>query len=343
MQGKGGFDVVMGNPPYVEYAKVQKTYSIRNDLRTIECGNLYVYVLETSLNLKSNEGVIGFIIPISFTAAQRMKPIQHLLFRRNAINYLSNFALRPAALFPGVMQRLSIILHKNGVRAVNNTTDYLTWYNDERDILFVSKLKYHDIDQLLLDYSIPKVNCPTSLSSVKKILAHQKYWTTNRFNEGKHRIYYHNAGGYWVKTFSFKPYYKSLTVKDKKHTTISELCFGSQETASVYLLAMNCSVFYYFWKTVTDARHIYPCDIVNFPFNYPLSVTLTSQMVQLQSTLMQSFIKSSERIVYGNAEVDQFRISPSKPIIDQIDCLLAQHYGFTHEELDFIINYDIKY
>ena len=33
----------------------------------------------------------------------------------------------------------------------------------------------------------------------------------------------------------------------------------------------------------------------------------------------------------------------SKPIIDQIDHALAGHYGFTEEELDFIINYDIKY
>jgi len=33
----------------------------------------------------------------------------------------------------------------------------------------------------------------------------------------------------------------------------------------------------------------------------------------------------------------------SKPIIDQIDTLLAQHYDFTPEELDYIINYDIKY
>jgi len=33
----------------------------------------------------------------------------------------------------------------------------------------------------------------------------------------------------------------------------------------------------------------------------------------------------------------------SKPIIDEIDCVLAKHYGFTDEELDFIINYDIKY
>jgi hypothetical protein len=30
-------------------------------------------------------------------------------------------------------------------------------------------------------------------------------------------------------------------------------------------------------------------------------------------------------------------------MIDEIDWLLARHYGFTDEELDFIINYDIKY
>ena len=33
----------------------------------------------------------------------------------------------------------------------------------------------------------------------------------------------------------------------------------------------------------------------------------------------------------------------SKPIIDKIDRVLAEHYGFTEEELDFIINHDVKY
>ena len=32
-----------------------------------------------------------------------------------------------------------------------------------------------------------------------------------------------------------------------------------------------------------------------------------------------------------------------KPIIDEIDRVLARHYGFTAEEIDFIVNYDIKY
>jgi hypothetical protein len=40
---------------------------------------------------------------------------------------------------------------------------------------------------------------------------------------------------------------------------------------------------------------------------------------------------------------DEFNVSESKPIIDKIDAVLAQHYGFTDEELDFIMNYDIKY
>ena len=45
----------------------------------------------------------------------------------------------------------------------------------------------------------------------------------------------------------------------------------------------------------------------------------------------------------GRVEYDEFYMKMSKPIIDEIDRVLAKHYGFTDEELDFIINYDIKY
>ena len=45
----------------------------------------------------------------------------------------------------------------------------------------------------------------------------------------------------------------------------------------------------------------------------------------------------------GRIEYDEFWPRHSKFIIDEIDRVLAKHYGFTDEELDFIINYDIKY
>ena len=58
---------------------------------------------------------------------------------------------------------------------------------------------------------------------------------------------------------------------------------------------------------------------------------------------MSGLRENSQRIVYGQAEVDQYNVAPCKPIVDEIDRTLASHYGFTDEELDFIINYDIKY
>ena len=45
----------------------------------------------------------------------------------------------------------------------------------------------------------------------------------------------------------------------------------------------------------------------------------------------------------GRVEYDEYHPNRSKPLIDEIDKVLAKHYGFTEEELDFIINYDIKY
>ena len=51
-----------------------------------------------------------------------------------------------------------------------------------------------------------------------------------------------------------------------------------------------------------------------------------------------SFIRNRQ-----DCEFQEFRQNLSKPIIDEIDRVLAKHYGFTDEELDFIINYDIKY
>ncbi len=71
-------------------------------------------------------------------------------------------------------------------------------------------------------------------------------------------------------------------------------------------------------------------------------------MAQLTDELMESFKRHSQRKetryqATGKVIYDEFHQKPSKPIVDRIDRVLAEHYGFTEKELDFIINYDIKY
>ena len=338
---KGGFDVVIGNPPYVEYSKVNDVYTIR-DYVTKSCGNLYAYTMERSIILMNPQGRFSFIIPISLTAAQRMAVLQNYLFEHSSRIWLSNFALRPAALFPGVMQRNTICITQKGEGGAGYTTDYMTWYSDERPTLF-HKVSYLKIGNLRQDYSIPKVNVLAGSTALSKMMSKPARWNSHREFTGNNKVYYHNAGGYWIKTFTFPPYYRSLADWNKKHTTISELRMPSSELASLYCALLNSNLFYFFWKSLTDARHVYPSDIAMFPVDTNEVSHSVGELSSLVNDLMDELQRNSERIVYGKAEVDQFYVAPCKPIIDEIDRVLAKHYGFTDQEMDFIINYDIKY
>ena len=56
-----------------------------------------------------------------------------------------------------------------------------------------------------------------------------------------------------------------------------------------------------------------------------------------------SSVRTRDQKTTGTIRLQTFFVGKSKPIIDEIDRVLAQHYGFSDEELDYIINYDIKY
>ena len=86
-----------------------------------------------------------------------------------------------------------------------------------------------------------------------------------------------------------------------------------------------------------------------FPiFISDLDLINVSSLSNLCDDLMVDYMKNSllkEKISgkTGNITYQEFYPRLSKHIIDEIDKVLAKHYGFTEEELDFIINYDIKY
>jgi len=48
-------------------------------------------------------------------------------------------------------------------------------------------------------------------------------------------------------------------------------------------------------------------------------------------------------MIKSGLKIETFLYSKSKSEIDEIDMILAKFYNFSNEELDFIINYDIKY
>ena len=76
----GGFHVVVGNPPYVEYRKIRGDYTVI-DFATLDCGDLYALVMERSLQVIRPNGRMAMIVPVSIVSTDGFTSLRHRLAR----------------------------------------------------------------------------------------------------------------------------------------------------------------------------------------------------------------------------------------------------------------------
>jgi hypothetical protein len=152
-----------------------------------------------------------------------------------------------------------------------------------------------------------------------------------------------------VKAFNFVPYFKSARDGEKRSEDYKIFALDTALHRDVFAAVLNSSLFYSWFVTYSDVYHCGREIILDFPIDLErLTQTVGETLRDLNSTVMTNLRKNSvrRRIPYqktGLVEYDEFYPRLAKDIIDEIDRVLAAHYGFTDEELDFIINYDIKY
>ena len=121
------FNVIIGNPPYVESAKVKNQYTFPA-LTLSSTGNLFAACAERFVQLARRNGRDGIILPISAISTPRMLPL--MMFLENYLGplYISSFAVRPGKLFVGVDMNLSIFI---GSKTQSSNTDSNHIYSTE--------------------------------------------------------------------------------------------------------------------------------------------------------------------------------------------------------------------
>lgn len=349
IQGHGGFDVIIGNPPYVEYSSVRRIYNV-NNYDCINSGNLYSFVIERSYKILSHNCYLGMIIPISGFCTERMISFINVIKKSSSDIAISNYAERPAKLFEGAERNLSIMISKKKSsyeECIINSSYYYKWKSENRPILF-KNIFYQRVSDICMPTSIPKISNRTEVSILCKLRQVSKnvgYFTVKR---SAYKFYYKNSGGrYWKFMANFQPVFFLNGVKCPSSRE-THLFFSDNDTLNLMTAVFNSTLYYWYYIMYSDARTNNPCNLKEFPIGYlNINENIKEKLITLSYSLMlelqNNAVMVDAKYRTGDVCFAQYLPAKSKPIIDEIDKLLAKHYGFTEEELDFIINYDIKY
>ena len=347
---RGGFDVIIGNPPYVEYSKVRKEYTVKS-YQTERCGNLYAMMIERSYDCLRQDGRFGMIVQISYSCTDRMESIQQLCLSCSGL-WLSHFDGRPAKLFDGLgHMRSTIVLSAMSSRIIGaiNSTAHNRWYTESRPHLF-NTISFGSLSNVT---GVPRGTIaktgPLPASAILERLVQHCPLRNSLTSSGIGTVYFHNAPLYWVRAMDFVPYFSTEHDGKQISSHVKTLSLSSIEDTQVVIAVLNSSLFYWWFLLLSNCRDLSLREIISFPIGLDEMVKDTkNKLIKLASTLMISFKENSQRktrhqVATGRVIYDEFYQKHSKPIVDEIDRILAKHYGFTNEELDFIINYDIKY
>ncbi|MDP3313716.1 Eco57I restriction-modification methylase domain-containing protein [Lutibacter sp.] len=143
----GGFDVVIGNPPYVQYNN-----NFYSHFKTNKCGDLYALFFERGIKINNTNGMFGFITPSLFIKGMRYESLRELLLNNTEIIEIYDLGDK---VFQDVQMPTAISILKNCTIKKQNWDKFITG-NDLISKLDNNSIKLSEISKIMRGLEIGK-------------------------------------------------------------------------------------------------------------------------------------------------------------------------------------------
>lgn len=352
-EGNGGFDIVIGNPPYgaklddVQKKVLKSLYQTTQTLKdknnkslTVQKGSMdtYTMFIELAYNIMRINGCMTMIVPISLTSSDSLSGVHNILKSKCDDIYISSYAVRPQPVFKNAMVNTSILaFRKTGkpCSGIYATKMYRKGKNFNLQML-VEHLQFVEVKELMLFGRIPKISLEMEKDILKKLSSCDKLKLYERKLGSD--IYYRTSGGRYFKVvtnYSTGSSKEKPIVLDEKYAN----ALGG-------ILSSNLS--FWFYQIYSNNLDWKSDEIENTPIP-PLSNETIEKLDELYKEYLADIeANANKRLTSGDStyKVDsykEYKIGKSKAIIDKIDDLICPLYGLSAEETNFIKNYEIEF
>ena len=323
---QNNYQLIIGNPPYIERRIVEYADYVKY-------GNLYADVLHNSIDLLETNGVMGYIVPISYVSTTRMKKIRDYVQKNTLRQFILSYSDRPDCLFMGVHQKLNIIIAQKCDDLKSShlvyTSDYKYWYKSERNDLFNSNDMVEN--KFCQSDFYPKLSSQIENDIFSKIHLKGQSIISKQVENKEYAIYLNKRATFWIKSFIKEPY----------NSNEYSIIYYDENYVHLINCILNSNLYWFYWIKVSDCWHITNKELESFYI--PNISKWQADIFKKLSVKLNDMLEITKVKIDTKQAMYEYKHRLCKQYIDLIDDELSKLYNLTENELNYIKKYQLYY
>ncbi len=341
-----GFDIVIGNPPYGDIAgkhlnALQKTKEyIKNNYNYSTDSEIASPFIERGIDLLRKGGFLYYIITFAITFRKdfsgnrcqlnkNFEKVKIFVFDRDKCRIFQNMSQSVALLF--AINKCSD--RKDGIytsRMFRKMPDLYSIEVSKCDKKYLIPTGVDFCSYQKYPHRLPKLGEKINVQILEKLLNYPDKVRSilNPKDSNKEKVWIRTSGNYWYNAWDRKPY----TGFDIRDVLIKK------DYKYFFILLMNSSLFYWWFRIYGDGRHMNIDILEEFPL--PMYEKIQSNQILLEK--VSNWFMEKLFSVFDEQK-HRFNTSEIKGEIDLLDYILCINiYGLDYQEWLHIANYDFE-
>jgi len=340
---KGGFDVIIGNPPYIRSTKLKSDYTVFN-YETETCPDIYAWILERVTLLSIQTGRNGMIIPLSLGFSKDFDKIRKVIYKTNSNNWFSSFGRVPAALFSHDVRVRNIIHigYKSNNKKHQFTSRLYRWFEKYRTVL-VDTLTYAEYQPELWKNKIPKVNTQNLVDAFEKLLQKtpktiQHYIAPQKTD---FKINFKKTAYNWMNFCKKLPPCFDNNGNLISHTQFDEISLLNANEKDLFINILNGKIIFLFWMIIGDDFHVAKWMFLDFPFD--MNIIPASEVNKLNLLSIELEKEMNQNVQFklnAGKKVGNYNLAKCRNVTDKSDFIFSKYLGFKNVWEDIELYYE---
>jgi hypothetical protein len=335
----GGFDVVIGNPPYIRKNKVE--HGVEGHL-TSDCPDIYAMCMERASLIAHENGTFTMIVMANLVFSERFIKLREFLSKRFSSRYVSGFTRIPAALFDGARVRNVIFIGLNDGQKLYSAP-FTRWIQEYRPHL-MSTLYYrrvsNSVDKSLIWPFITSQSISERLRmgtgnlktltlsrgieySLKKGIP---YWDKSLGNMAP--LFYKTTAYNRLSVFKTVPPVEDLNGNPATTSKLEVIWFKNSEMRDIVFTLFLSKWMFAWWAIYGDDFDLTKGNLLSFPIIYDdISVDNKTKLLKLADELNIKMTESVNWKKNAGLRIGSWNMTSSAEVLKIIDSIWSEILG----------------